>query len=63
LAIGCLTVIPIVLSIFVQKPNLAGGTLAVLDTTEKKGEEDVDLEGMEAIKTIEVPVDSKVVKA
>lgn len=46
IAIGCVTVIPVVLSLFVQKPNLSGGTLAVLDGQEGKKEEEVDLEGV-----------------
>lgn len=44
IAIGCVTAIPVVLSIFLKKPNLQGGTLAVLEGEEKKAdEEEVDL--------------------
>lgn len=57
LVIGCVSVIPVILSAFLKKPNLSGGTLAVMDGQVMiQKDEEVNLDGVAAA---EAPVNEK----
>lgn len=52
--VGVIGAIPLVLSIWLQKPNLSGGTLAVLDGERKPADEEVNLDQTISITSADV---------